>query len=86
MNNEEFITELADAVAWLRANERKCMFKNYRLVKIKLPSFIVKELEKRCEKIVAVKTENYFMGIPVEEDKHISRPQYVIEGDLEIIC
>lgn len=86
MEKDEFIAELANAVTWLQNNERKCMFKNYRLVKIKLPTFIVKELKKRCKKVVAVNTGDYFMGIPVEEDKNISRPQYVIEGDLEIIC
>ena len=88
-----FTTELQRVLRTAREFDKVYCFTNARLIKIKLPTYIYKELVDRVKevRIVEHKEEDitsYFgiyYGVPIEEDKDITNVQYVIEGYIKIL-
>ena len=70
--------------------EQECLVRNFRLVKVILPTSIMKELEEQSSKVKIPNLEKEgmvatVMSVPVEEDKYATRIRYVIEGDLKVL-
>lgn len=83
------IEEIQKALTAQRFHE-ECLVRDFRLVKVILPSYVMRELEKRINviepNIDPVKGFKVTMlSVPVEEDKTATRIRYVIEGDIKIL-
>lgn len=94
MNDEELtktIYEKINKALDIQRYEQECLVKNFRLVKVILPTSVMKELIKQCNKVKKTNLENVegivatVMSVPVEEDKYATRIRYVIEGDLKVL-
>lgn len=67
-----------------------CLVRGFRLLKVILPSNVVRELERR-QSPIAPNTDPVngikvsIVSVPVEEDENATRIRYVIEGELELL-
>lgn len=80
---------LINSIEILKEKENKCLVRHFRLVKVILPASMVEQIKNEFSPDHATGLEDgqvySFTGIPVEKDYHIKRPQFVIEGDLELL-
>lgn len=71
--------------------DQECLVKNFRLVRVILPTELMEELRARTKEVVMPPINSLeglkvtMCSIPVEEDKCARRIRYVIEGDLQIL-
>lgn len=91
MNDEELTKTIYEKINEALAVQRygqQCLVRNFRLVKVILPSDVMKELRKQSSVVKMPSDKDIadykmtFMSVPVEEDKYATRIRYVIEGDL----
>lgn len=94
MNDEELtktIYEKINEALNIRRYEPECLVRNFRLVKVILPSDVMKELKKRSSVVKMPSDKDIadykatFVSVPIEEDKYATRIRYVIEGDLKVL-
>lgn len=67
--------------------DNDCHIKHCKILKVYLPTWVVRELKKQCivKEPKTVECEiSTFMGIPCEEDKTAQTVRYVVEGVLEL--
>lgn len=80
---------LINSIEILKGKESECLVKHFRLVKVILPASMVEQIKNEFSPDNATGLEegqvHSFTGIPVEKDYHIRKPQFVIEGDLELL-
>ena len=66
-----------------------CRIKNFKLVKVLLPTSVIKELKKNSHEIIGEmkNTSDFSVGhfncVPCEEDEYATNIRYVIEGEIE---
>lgn len=66
-----------------------CRVKNFKLIKVLLPTSVIKELKKNSHEIICEmkNTSDFivgqFNGVPCEEDEYATNIRYVIEGEIE---
>lgn len=92
MNDEELTKtiyeKIGDALD-IQRYEQTCLVRNFRLVKVIVPTNVMKELIMQCNKVKKINLENIegiattIMSVPIEEDETATRIRYVIEGDLK---
>lgn len=93
MNDKELtetIYEKINKALEIQRYEQECLVRNFRLVKVILPTNVMKELVELCSKVKRPNLEKVGMvasvvSLPVEEDKTATRIRYVIEGDLKFL-
>lgn len=96
MNDEELTKTLYEKISEALAIQRceqQCLVKNFRLVRVILPTELIEELRARAKEVVTPKIDSKegltltatLCSVPVEEDKYATRIRYVIEGDLKFL-
>lgn len=86
---KSIIEEIQNALNAQRHYE-ECLVRDFRLVKVILPSNVMRELERQTnviepniDPIKGIKVT--LLSVPVEEDKNATRIRYVIEGDIKVL-
>ena len=90
---QEFEVMLQKAVNAIRAVRQKCLIHNFNLVEIQLPVEMYQVLKQSSLYQSEIKKDTddlrglfgTFEGVRVVEVPYISRPRYVVEGDLQIL-
>lgn len=90
---QDFQVILQKAVNAIKTIQHKCLIHNFNLVEIQLPVEMYQVLKQSSLYKSEIKKDTddlrgffgTFEGIRVVEVPYISRPRYVVEGDLQIL-